>query len=156
MKRQCHTTRIAALAPWLAAVTLVLLLSVAGQARAEEMVVIVNANAPVQSLTPKEVKEIFLGETIYWGDVRIVPIAYVDGAKVQNDFLNRVIHVTENVYKTYWIKRIFREGGTPPRQVGTAADALAAVARTPGGIGFVYASQMDGAGEVRAVLRVPD
>jgi ABC-type phosphate transport system substrate-binding protein len=156
MKRQCHTTPIAALAPWLVAVTLVLLLSASGVARAEELVVVVNATAPVQSLTPKDVKEIFLGETAYWGDVKIVPIGYVDGAAVQNDFLNRVVRVTENVYKTYWIKRIFREGGTPPRKVGSTAEALTTIARTPGGIGFVYASQLAGATDVREVLRVPD
>jgi len=118
--------------------------------------VVVNAKAPVQSLSAKEVKEIFLGETAYWGDVKIVPIGYVDGATVQTDFLDRVVHVTENVYKTYWIKRIFREGGTPPRKVGSAAEALTAVSRSPGGIGFVYASELGGATDVREVLRVAD
>jgi len=155
MKRPCHKTPVAAQAfRWLV-LTLALFLTGTGLARAEELVVVVNAGAPVQNLTPKQVKEIFLGETAYWGDVKIVPIGYVDGATVQNDFLDRVVHVTENVYKTYWIKRIFREGGTPPRKVGTAAEVLATVGRTSGGVGFVYASQLGETAEVREVLRVP-
>jgi len=156
MKRPCHTTRRAAPVPRWVMLALALLLAGAGVARAEELVVVVNAKAPVQSLSAKEVKEIFLGETAYWGDVKIVPIGYVDGATVQTDFLDRVVHVTENVYKTYWIKRIFREGGTPPRKVGSAAEALTAVSRSPGGIGFVYASELGGATDVREVLRVAD
>lgn len=156
MKRHEHTMRRAGGAPRWVVLTLVLLLFGTGLARAEELVVIVNDKAPVQSVTAKQVKEIFLGETAYWGDVKIVPIGYVDGAAVQTDFLDRVVHVTENVYKTYWIKRIFREGGTPPRKVGTTAEALATIARSPGGIGFAYASELAGATGVREVLRVPD
>jgi hypothetical protein len=156
MKRIRHTTRCIAVGSRWITLALVLLLASAGMARAEELVVVVNAKAPVQTLTARDVKEVFLGETAFWGDVKIVPIGYVDGAAVQNDFLDRVVHVTENVYKTYWIKRIFREGGTPPRKVGTAAEALSAVARSRGGIGFVYASDLAGASGVREVMRVPD
>jgi len=156
MKRPYKTTRSAAVASRGVLLTFALLLAGAGVARAEELVVIVNAKAPVQSVTAKDVKEIFLGETAFWGDVKIVPVGYVDGAAVETDFLDRVVHVTENVYKTYWIKRIFREGGTPPRKVGSTAEALTTIARTPGGIGFVYASQLAGATDVREVLRVPD
>lgn len=156
MKRPHHTPRSAAVASRWVLLTFALLLAGAGMARAEELVVIVNSKAPVQSVTAKDVKEIFLGEMAFWGDVKIVPVGYVDGAAVETDFLDRVVHVTENVYKTYWIKRIFREGGTPPRKVGSAAEALTNVARTPGAIGFVYASQLAGATDVREVLRVPD
>jgi ABC-type phosphate transport system substrate-binding protein len=156
MKRPVDTTRRPGPASRWVFLALALLLVGAGAARAEELVVIVNDKAPVQSVTAKDVKEIFLGEITFWGDLKIVPVGYVDGAAVETDFLERVVRVTENVYKTYWIKRIFREGGTPPRKVGSAAEALTAVARTPGGIGFVYASELAGATGVREVLRVPD
>jgi ABC-type phosphate transport system substrate-binding protein len=156
MKRPFLTARSAAAASRRILLTLAVLLAGAGVVRAEDLVVIVNDKAPVKSVTAKEVKEIFLGEMTFWGDLKIVPIGYVDGAAVETDFLERVVRVTENVYKTYWIKRIFREGGTPPRKVGGAAEALATLARTPGGIGFVYASELAGATNVREVLRVPD
>jgi len=65
-----------------------------------------------------------------------------------------VVNISENVYKTYWIKRIFREGGTPPRKAASAEEALSIVSRTAGAVGFVYASQLAGATNVREVLRV--
>lgn len=136
------------------ALALALWLGGVGAAWAEDLVVVVNSQAPVEKLTAKEVKDIFLGETVFWGEVKIVPVGYVDGASIQNDFLDKVVNISENVYKTYWIKRIFREGGTPPRKAASAEAALGAIALSPGAIGFVYASQMAGATNVREVLRV--
>jgi len=135
----------AALALWLMGV---------GIAWADDLVVVVNSQAPVQQLTNQDVKEIFLGEKTFWGDVHIVPVGYVDGAAIQSEFLDKVINISENVYKTYWIKRIFREGGTPPRKAATAEEALSMISRNPGAVGFVYGSQLAGATNVREVLRV--
>ena len=137
----------AALALWLMGV---------GIAWADDLVVVVNSQAPVQQLTNQDVKEIFLGEKAYWGDVHIVPVGYVDGAAIQSEFLDKVINISENVYKTYWIKRIFREGGTPPKKAATPEEALSIISRNPGAVGFVYGSQMAGATNVREVLRVPN
>jgi ABC-type phosphate transport system substrate-binding protein len=135
----------AALALWFAG---------AGVAWADDLVVVVNSQAPVQKLTDKDIKDIFLGEKGFWGDVKIVPVGYVDGAPIQNEFLDKVVNISENVYKTYWIKRIFREGGTPPKKAASAEEALSIVSRNPGAVGFVYASQLAGATNVREVLRV--
>jgi len=66
------------------------------------------------------------------------------------------VNISENVYKTYWIKRIFREGGTPPKKAGTAEEVLSIISRNPGAVGFVYGSQLAGATNVREVLRVPN
>ena len=138
------------------AAALALWLSGVGIAWADDLVVVVNSQAPVQQLTDKDVKEIYLGEKAYWGDVRIVPVGYVDGASIQNEFLDKVVNISENVYKTYWIKRIFREGGTPPKKAATPEEALSIISRNPGAVGFVYGSQMAGATNVREVLRVPN
>lgn len=136
------------------AAALVLWLAGVGVAWADDLVVVVNDQAPVQKLSNRDVKDIFLGETAYWGDVRIVPVGYVDGAAIQNQFLDKVVNISENVYKTYWIKRIFREGGTPPKKAATPEEALSIISRNPGAVGFVYASQLAGATNVREVLRV--
>jgi ABC-type phosphate transport system substrate-binding protein len=143
-------TRVPALV-W-AALAWVLL--AAAPVRAEDLVVVVNEKAPVTRLSPQEVKEIYLGEAAYWGEIKIVPVSYADGAAIHGDFLRRVLRISENAFKTYWIKRIFREGGAPPRKLGSAAELLATIARTPGGVGYVYAGQMAGASGVREVLRV--
>jgi ABC-type phosphate transport system substrate-binding protein len=136
------------------AVALALWLGGVGIAWADDLVVVVNDQAPVKQMTAREVKDVFLGETSYWGDVRIQPVGYVDGAAIQNQFLDKVVNISENVYKTYWIKRIFREGGTPPKKAATPEEALSIISRNPGAVGFVYASQLSGATNVREVLRV--
>jgi len=128
----------------------------AAPVRAEDLVVVVNEKAPVTHLTPQEVKEIYLGEAAYWGEVKIVPLSYADGAAIHGDFLHRVLNISENAFKTFWIKRIFREGGAPPRKMGGPAELLATVARSPGAVGYVYADQLAGATGVREVLRVSE
>jgi len=125
-----------------------------GTAWAEDIVIVVNDNAPVQSLDAREVKEIYLGETGYWGDQRITPVGYQDGTPIQGTFLDKVVNISENVYKTYWIKRIFREGGVPPTKAGSSEEALRMVSQSAGGITYIPASALASAGGVREVFRV--
>ncbi len=123
---------------------------------ADDLVVVVNENAPVQNLTAEEIKNIYLGEKGFWGNTKISPVGYQDGAALQASFLDRVLSVSENVYKTYWIKRIFREGGMPPDKAGSVDDALRMVTQHSGGITFVPASKVAGASGIREVYRMPN
>ncbi|MBI5137909.1 MAG: hypothetical protein HZA24_11330 [Nitrospirae bacterium] len=131
-----------------------LLLFGASAAWAEDIVVVVNANAPVQSLTEQNIKDIYLGEQTFWKDVKISPVGYQDGVALQSSFLDKVVKTSENVYKTYWIKRIFREGGVPPSKANSPEEALRTVGSTQGGITYVPASALAGASNVREVFRV--
>ena len=131
-----------------------LLLFGASAVWAEDIVVVVNDKAPVQSLTEQDIKDIYLGETGFWGSTAIKPIGYQDGTSIQSSFLDKVIKTSENVYKTYWIKRIFREGGVPPAKAATPEEALRDVSSNVGGITYVPASALSGASGVREVFRV--
>jgi ABC-type phosphate transport system substrate-binding protein len=131
-----------------------LLLFGASAAWAEDIVVVVNSQASVSSLTEQDVKDIYLGETTYWGDTRITAVGYQDGTTIQGSFLDKVMKTSENVYKTYWIKRIFREGGVPPSKAGSPDEALRTVGNNAGGITYVPASAMAGASGVKEVFRV--
>ncbi|MFQ5508701.1 MAG: hypothetical protein ACE5FN_05095 [Leptospirillia bacterium] len=132
------------------------LLGGSGWAAAEEISVVVNAQSPVETMSIDEVRSIYMGETTFWGDVHIIPISYHEGSPLLSSFLERVIRTTENVYKTYWIRRIFREGGIPPRKAVNVESALELIARNNGGIGFVYSGSANLGPNVRVVLRIPD
>jgi len=124
-------------------------------ARAGEIAVVVSDRAPVQTLTPEQVRAVYLGEHPFWGKVRIFPVAYSENAPIMQAFLARVLGMDVNAYKVWWIRRIFRDGDVPPTRVGSTAEALRVVASHPGGIGFVEADQLTDAAGVRTVLRFP-
>ena len=134
--------------------TAALALAWAVPVRAADIVVVVNDQLRVEALTEAQVREIYLGERHYWGGVRFRPITYPDGAELMLAFRDRVIAMSADEYRSWWIKRIFRQADTPPASVGSQAEALRRIAATPGAIGFVRDTDLDGAPGVRPVLRL--
>ncbi len=126
-------------------------------AQAEEIVVVVNRDAPVDRLTSREIMQIYLGEKSFWGGTKINPVSYRNRAALQNEFLRRVVKISPDTYKKYWIKRIFREGGVPPANLRTEADLIASVAATKGAIGFLYAKDLPPSNDrLKTVFRIGD
>ena len=133
---------------------IVLCLTGAASAWAGEIVVVVSAGAPVGTVSVDEVKEIYLGTLTFWGEVKVAPVGFPEGTSIQNDFLRQVMDMSERNFKTYWIKRIFREGGTPPKNVTSRQEGLEYISRTPGGIGYFRPQDVAGRSDLREVLRV--
>ncbi len=126
----------------------------AGNVWAEHIVVVVNANAPVQSLTANQVRDIYLGEKRRWNGVRVAPVDYKSNQTLQDRFLDSVLYMDASAYNNYWIKRAFRDGLKRPTVAVSPQEALQAVAQNAGGIGFFYASDVSGATGVREVFRI--
>ncbi len=132
----------------------VFFLAGAASSWAGEIVMVVNAQAPTSALSTDEVKQIYLGTLTFWGEVKIAPTGFPEGTSIQSDFLRRVLGMSERDFKIYWIKRIFREGGTPPKNVTSLQEGLEYITRTPGGMGYFRAKDIAGRSDLREVLRV--
>jgi ABC-type phosphate transport system substrate-binding protein len=122
-------------------------------ASAAEIVVVVNDRVPATHLSRAEVRAIFLGQHQFWDGIRIVPVTYPDAAPIMQVFLGRVLGMGLKEYRSWWIKRIFREGDTPPVRVNSPLDALQTIGANPGGIGFVRADQLGQMNGMREVFR---
>lgn len=124
---------------------LVLQLVLAGSAGAEEILVVINPAAPVDRLSPDQLKEAYLGDAFFWGSVKIHPAELRLPPELYAGFLQAIASMSPERYEVYWIRKVFREGGMPPRPFDSAADILSYVARTPGGLGFVRRADLHGA-----------
>jgi len=124
------------------------------EARAADIVVVVNDQVQVESLTPNQVREIYLGERHYWDGIRTAPIHYPDGVQIMREFLRRVVGMSVDQYRTWWVRRIFRRSEMPPITAGSETESLNRVAATPGAIGFYSDAHLDGTPGVRVVLRL--
>jgi hypothetical protein len=86
------------------------------------------------TLTGTEVKEVYLGDKVFSGSVRLVP---VDNAAAREAFLNKVMGMTASKYESVWTKKAFRDALNPPNVLSTDAQVLEFVRRTPGAVGYV-------------------
>lgn len=103
----------------------------ATQAAAEELYVI---TSPDVELSADDIRDVYLGEKLFAGSTRLVPI---DNATAQTEFLTRIMMVDATKYGSIWIKKGFREGLTAPGIKSNDVDVIAYVRRTPGAIGYV-------------------
>jgi hypothetical protein len=99
--------------------------------RAADLYIICNSQI---SLDEADVRELFLGEKQFAGALKLVP---VDNSAAQSLFLGRVLNMSAERYSVTWVKKSFRDGINPPGVVGSDAEALASVRRTPGACSYI-------------------
>jgi hypothetical protein len=86
------------------------------------------------ALSAGEIKEAYLGEKVFSGSVRLVP---VDNAAARAAFLSKVIGMTATKYESIWTKKAFRDALNPPTVLSTDAQVIDFVKRTVGAVGYV-------------------
>jgi hypothetical protein len=98
---------------------------------AGDVVVICNLDVKLQST---EVKDVFIGEKVFAGSVRLVP---VDNAALQAGFLDKVMKIDAGKYTGIWTKKSFRDGANPPAVKANDSEVIAFVKATVGACGYV-------------------
>jgi ABC-type phosphate transport system substrate-binding protein len=112
-------------------------MAAAGAAFAGDIVVIANAGV---TLSPEEVRDVFVGDKQLAGSTKLVPI---DNSAAQADFLSKVVKVDAAKYGAIWTKKGFRDGLKTPDVKGSDAEVAAAVKSTPGAVGYVSKAPAD-------------
>jgi ABC-type phosphate transport system substrate-binding protein len=102
---------------------------VALQARAGDLIA-----HPTVSLTAAEIRDVFLGEKQFAGNIKLVP---VNNAALQTQFLANVLQTDERQYAARWLRKTFREGLASPILKSNDAEVAAFVSSTPGAVGYV-------------------
>lgn len=109
-----------------------------------DVVVVVAADNPVNSLSKSHIANIFLGRNNYLdGRIRVVPVDQAEGSKARQEFYQEVVDWNPASLKAHWSKMIFTGRGKPPRQVAGDDAVKALIADHPGAIGYIDASSVD-------------
>ena len=85
-------------------------------------------------LSQQDVRDIFLGNKEFSGEMRLVP---VENESVKDEFLDRILGVNRLRYDNIWIKKAFRDALDPPSAKQSDTDVTNFVRRTPGAVGYV-------------------
>ncbi len=115
---------------------LVLLAPTAG---AEEFL-IVNPGVTGAGLQARALRDIFLGKRVNWDDGQRI-IIFMTREGPSRDVLLKRLGRTSAQFVSGWKRLVFTGSGTLPQVVEGDAALQAAVARTPGAVGFVVAAQ---------------
>lgn len=119
-------------------------------ARAQDMVVVVNAGSHIRSLTRDQIIDIFMGRFRQLpSGATALPIDVADPS-VRQAFYQRLVHKNLAEIGSYWARLVFSGEASPPFQAPNTRTALQLVATNPDAISYCYRSAV--AGRVRVVL----
>ena len=115
--------------------------------------IIANSSFNKNSLTMPQVKDIYLGKMEVVDGVRIQPIDQKEET-IKQDFLKKTLDMSPDDYKSYWVRRVFREGGTPPSAKGSPEDVIKAVRDGKGSIGYVRDEDIKSKEGIKVLLTI--
>lgn len=114
-----------------------------------ELVVIVHIKNNIDSLTAKQVQEIFLGHTrIFPNGKFALPID--QSSRVRTEFYEKLTARPIEQINAYWARIMFTGQASPPQQLPDDAAVLQTVRENEGAIGYIDKTRMDRT--VRALL----
>jgi hypothetical protein len=103
----------------------------ASASRAAEVYVICH---PSVSLTASDLRDVFLGDKQFAGGT---VLTLSDNSAARDAFLQKVLKMDVDKYRTAWTKKAFRDGVNPPTLMMSDAEALDYVRRAPGRCSYV-------------------
>lgn len=127
------------------------------RAAAEDLVVVVSREVPVEHVSPEDVGRLYRGQLKVLAGATASVVDYGPEVGFREKFLRRVVKTDAPQFNAYWLKEVYRNGRLPPERAVSPADALARVTRNPGTVAYVQPADIVGAaGEgVRVVLDLP-
>jgi hypothetical protein len=128
----------------------------AAPSRAQEIVVIVNAANPVESLSVDEVRQYCLKRRSTWSNGESVrPIDRTGDPPERLAFLSEALRLSSADVERHWIQEQYASAEITPTRVPDDVMVIRLVETFPGAIGFVTRETLDESAEagVRPVLR---
>lgn len=122
------------------------------QAQAE-LVVVVHPKNPADSLSRREVVDLFMGRTQYFADGSLVlRLDQPPQSQERQDFYRGLVNKSVAEVNAYWAKLLFSGRASPPQVVDNNKAVLAAVRDNKNAIGYMDSSAVDDS--VKVVARV--
>lgn len=129
-----------------------MLLALAGNIAAAEVVIVVSPQNPTTTLSRGEVSNIFLGKTNRFPNGQpAVAIDQPENSQPREEFYRDVSNKQPAEIKAYWSRMIFTGRGQPPMVVEGDEQVKKSLAGRPDGIGYIDRAAVDNSVKVLAV-----
>lgn len=118
-----------------------------------ELVVIVKADSPVQSLSKEEVERIFLKKLkVFPNGDEAIPIGQLSQPDIDERFYNKISGKSKIELKAYWARLMFTGRDRPPKDGINNDGVKSLVVNDARAIGFIDATGVDA--QVKVVYRL--
>ena len=125
-------------------------------AQAPSFVVIVNKASPVRTLTPVELRRIFMKQMRMWPHAEsVVPVDWDATSPIRESFSRQVLTRSVREMGDYWVQQGVTQGLVPPSTQRYTRAILRFVASVPGAIAYVPAGDVDNSVAVVKVTGLP-
>ena len=104
---------------------------------ASDVVVIVNPNVGVASLSADELKGIFLLTKTSFNDGSRAEVVLAKNGPAHQTFVGQYLGKTEAALQTYYRSLVFTGKASMPKILGSDTEVIAYVAKTKGAVGYV-------------------
>jgi ABC-type phosphate transport system substrate-binding protein len=110
-----------------------------------DLAIVVNKSTTLDTLSSADLRSMFLGEKTKWPDGKKVTPVQTSAQSPERALLLKVVFkMSDPVLKRYYMQAAFTGKETlPPAELASAAALKQFVARTPGAIGCIMASDVD-------------
>lgn len=113
-----------------------------GGARAE--LVIIGHHGGPDTITPQQVKDIYLNRSSRLPDgQRVVAFQLPAGNSMRDEFNERITERNDAWLKSFWSRQVLTGKGHPPREVSSANSMKSVVSSTLGSIGYLDSTLVD-------------
>ncbi len=103
-----------------------------------EMVVIVNKDNPLATISKAEIEMIYLGKKKqFQNGSPAIPVDLPAESHLRREFFTNVLDKSEESYRLYWVRMIFSGKGQPPLTLSAENEAVKFVSQNKAGIAFV-------------------
>ena len=110
------------------------------EAADEEILIIVNKETSMKSLSINTVVDIYTNNKTKWDSGEKIHVSMLKIGPVHEAFSNQIIGMAPKKLIGVWKKVIFTGLGTPPKVFNTEAEMVQYVATTKGAIGYISVS----------------
>lgn len=111
---------------------------------AAEVVVVVSAQSPINTLQGRDLEDIFLGRQNQLPNGKpIIPVDQAESRPVRREFYSEYLGRTPAQVKAHWSKLIFTGRGRPPHSVQDGVALADFVAGNPSAIGYIESDYVD-------------
>ncbi|HKJ23610.1 MAG TPA: hypothetical protein VKB65_02220 [Myxococcota bacterium] len=105
---------------------------------AEDLAVVAHADSPgLDALSLPVLRQLYLGRRTRIAGQRVRCLDLPAGSAPRESFTRIVLGLGGRALDRYWLRQALSGGPPPPREIGTAAELIARVAREPGSLGYV-------------------
>jgi ABC-type phosphate transport system substrate-binding protein len=112
----------------------------AATATAADIKVIANSSVGASSVSPDELKGVFLATKSSLSDGSHVEPVLLKAGSVHEAFLKDYVGKSDSALETYYRSLVFTGKGSMPKTFGTDAEVVSYVEKTKGAIGYVSAA----------------